>query len=352
MMFKPRAFLLGLCFVLASAGLSHAQEWAKKMFDVTSHDFGNVARGAKTEYLFKIHNPFKEEIHISDVRSSCGCTTPRALKDTLATYEESAIVAAFNTKTHLGQRHATLTVVIDKPYHAEVQLQVAGYIRRDIVIHPGEINLGSIDRGTPAEKHISISYAGRADWRVLDVKSPSSYIETQLIEGPRQNGTVSYDLVVRLKGDAPAGALNEQVVLLTNDERSPEVPLDVEGQVVADLTVSPASLLMGVLQPGQKATKQLVIKAKQPFKILGIQCEDPCFQAKIPTTARQMHVLPITFTAGDEQGKVAQRIRVITDMGEDVLAEFSAYAQVVAPVQPTTPTNQPAPEKPLTQVNR
>jgi len=351
-MLKPRAVLLGLFVVLASAGLSQAQDWARKMFDVTSHDFGNVARGAKTEYLFKIHNPFKEEIHISDVRSSCGCTTPRALKDTLATYEESAIVAAFNTKTHLGQRHATLTVVIDKPYHAEVQLQVAGYIRRDIVIHPGEVNLGSIDRGTPAEKHISISYAGRADWRVLDVKSPSSYIETQLIEGPRQNGTVSYDLIVRLKGDAPAGALNEQVVLLTNDERSPEVPLDVEGQVVADLTVSPASLMMGILQPGQKATKQVVIKAKQPFKILGIECDDPAFQAKIPTDARPMHMLPITFTASDSVGKVDQRIRVITDMGDAVIAEFSAYAKVVAPAPSTTPTNEPRVETPLTQAKK
>lgn len=348
-MFKPRAVLLGLFVLLASAGLSHAQDWARKIFDVTSHDFGNVARGAKTEYLFKIHNPFKEEIHISDVRSSCGCTTPRVLKDTLATYEESAIVAAFNTKTHLGQRHATLTVVIDKPYHAEVQLQVGGYIRRDIVIHPGEVNLGSIDRGTQAEKHISISYAGRADWRVLDVKSPASYIETQLIEGPRQNGTVSYDLIVRLKGDAPAGALNEQVVLLTNDERSPEVPLDVEGQVVADLTVSPASLFVGILQPGQKATKTVVIKAKQPFKILGIQCEDPAFQAKIPGEARPMQILPITFTAGETQGKVSQRIRILTDMGEDVNADFLAYAEVVAPKPTTTPTNEPKAGTPLTQ---
>jgi hypothetical protein len=349
-MLKARVCLLGLLTVLSSASLSYGQDWARKMFDVTSHDFGNVARGAKTEYLFKIHNPFKEEIHISDVRSSCGCTTPKALKNTLATYEESAIVATFNTRTHLGQRHATLTVVIDKPYYAEVQLQIAGYIRRDIVIHPGEVNFGTIDRGGRAEKHISVSYAGSADWRVLDVKSPSSYIETQLIEGPRQNGTVSYDVVVRLREDAPAGALNEQVVLLTNDQRSPEVPLDVEGQVVADLTVSPASLLMGVLQPGQKATKQLVIKAKQPFHILGIQCEDPSFQAKIPTTARPMHVLPITFTAGDTPGKVAQKIRIQTDMGEDVIAEFSAYAQVVAPQPATTPANEPPAEKPLTQV--
>ena len=61
---------------------------------------------------------------------------------------------------------------------------------------------------------------------------------------------MSYDLQVFLKPDAPSGTISEQLTLLTNDQRSPEVPLDVEGRVVAELTVSPASLLMGVLEPG------------------------------------------------------------------------------------------------------
>ena len=105
---------------------------------------------------------------------------------------------------------------------------------------------------------------------ILDVKSGSPYLETQLSETHRGAGQVGYDLKVFLKPGAPSGTINEQLVLLTNDQRSPEVPLDVEGRVVAELTVSPASLLMGVLQPGQKATKQLVIKAKKPFRITGI----------------------------------------------------------------------------------
>jgi len=335
--------------VLSSASLSFGQEWAKKIFDSTSHDFGNVARGAKTEYLFKIHNPFKEEIHISDVRSSCGCTTPKALKNTLATYEESAIVATFNTRTFLGQRHATLTVVIDKPYYAEVQLQIAGYVRRDIVIHPGEANLGTVDRGTPVEKHISISYAGRPDWQILDVKSPCDYIQTQLVESARANGTVTYDLVIKLNENAPSGALNEQVVLLTNDQRSPEVPLDVQGQVVADLTI-PASLFMGSLEPGQKSTKLLVVKAKQPFRITGIECDDPAFQVKIPDVAKQLHMLPITFVAGDEPGKISRQLRIFTDLGNDVIGETLLMAHVNPPS--VKPTEEPAAEKPIAQAKK
>jgi hypothetical protein len=333
----------GLLVVLACSGLAHGQDWARKMFETTSHDFGNVARGARVEYDFKFHNPYKEDVHIVDVRSSCGCTTPRVLKDTVKTYEETAVVAAFNTRTFLGQRSATVTVVIDKPFYAEVQLQVAGYIRRDIVIHPGEVDLGTVDQGTPVEKEISISYAGRNDWQILDVKSGSPYLDAQIAETRRDSGQVAYSLKVFLKPDAPSGSISEQLVLLTNDQRSPEVPLDVEGRVVAELTVSPASLLMGVLEPGQKATKQLVIKAKRPFRITGIDCNDECFEFKASDAAKPMHVVPITFVAGDKTGKVTQKIRVSTDLGEDVVAEFSAYAQVVAPEKPLERTTSSKP---------
>jgi Protein of unknown function (DUF1573) len=326
-----RVHFCGLLLALACTGVSQGQDWARKMFETSNHDFGNVARGAKVEYYFKLQNPYKEDAHITDVRSSCGCTTPRIVKDTLKTYEEGAIVAAFNTRSFLGQRSATVTVVFDKPYYAEVQLQVAGYIRRDIVIHPGEVDLGTVDQGTPVEKQLSISYAGREDWQILDVKSGSPYLDTQLVESRRGGGQVAYDLKVFLKPDAPSGAINEQLVLMTNDQRSPEVPLDVAGRVVAELTVSPASLLMGVLEPGQKATKQLVIKAKKPFRITGITCDDESFEFKTNDSTKPMHVVPITFLAGEKTGKVAQKIRFTTDLGEDVVAEFSAYAQVVSP---------------------
>ena len=50
----------------------------------------------------------------------------------MKTYEKGAIVATFNTNSFHGQRGATLTVIIDKPFYAEVQLHVRGYIRSDV----------------------------------------------------------------------------------------------------------------------------------------------------------------------------------------------------------------------------
>ena len=57
-------------------GSASAQEWAQKMFSVTSHNFGTVAKGSKAEYRFTFRNLYKEDVHVSGVRTSCGCTTP------------------------------------------------------------------------------------------------------------------------------------------------------------------------------------------------------------------------------------------------------------------------------------
>ena len=50
----------------------------------------------------------------------------RVVNPSLKTYEEGSIHATFNTPSFLGQRGATLTVMFDKPFYAQVQLHVKG----------------------------------------------------------------------------------------------------------------------------------------------------------------------------------------------------------------------------------
>ena len=325
----------GLCgwIMTCGAATAAAQEWAEKMFKDKTHEFGSVARAANVEYAFEMVNPYKEDIHVSGVRASCGCTLPRIQKDTLKSWEKGAIIAEFNTRSFSGQRGARITVTIDKPFYAEVQLQVHGYIRTDIVVDPGQVALGQVPTGTGAERSVTIDYAGRSDWQILGVEPNSPYLHADVTEVSRQNGRVAYKLAVSLDKSAPPGYLADEVILRTNDRRSPQFPVKVEGYVLADLTVSPSSLMLGILQPGQKITKQIVIKAREPFHVLAIDCPDKSFSFRLPTEAKTLHLVPLTFEAGKDAGKIVQKITIQTDLsGGDAVAELSAYGQVVAPL--------------------
>ncbi len=148
-------------------------DWTDTAFPVKNHDFGTVAVAAKTEFRFPIHNTTSQTIHIRDVRASCGCTTPIIETAYIAPNQTGSILARFNTGTFRGKRGATLTVVIDQPHYTEVRLRVDGYIRQDMVVHPGAVEFGQINGGDSHEKTVQILYAGRDDWSVVDVYQTS-----------------------------------------------------------------------------------------------------------------------------------------------------------------------------------
>jgi hypothetical protein len=325
-----RTILLAAIFGLTTSSQVLAQEWAKKMFiDGTEHKFGVVARGAKAEFRFPIKNLYVEDVEIQSVRSSCGCTTPELTQTVLKTFETAELVAHFNTRSFTGEKDATITVTFSKPFFAAVQVHVSGYIRSDVVLNPGSVDLGSIEQGKPAEKTIDINYAGRSDWRVLDVQTANPKLSAALTETGRTSGQVSYKLSVKLADDAPVGYIKDQLILVTNDVRAKQIPVDVEGRVAAEVSISPASLFMGVLQPGQKATKQLVIRAKKEFRVKSVTCEDGSFTFQTNNDSKQLHVIPVTFTAGDTPGKISQKLVIETDLGDVAIPECVVHAQVV-----------------------
>ena len=305
-----------LLLLLATTNAS-AQQWATKMFKLNSHDFGSVAAGAKSEFAFEFQNIYEEDVHVASVRSSCGCTSPRVLKDTLKTWEKSAVLATFNTHSFRGQRSATITVVLDKPFYAEVQLTVAGVIRSDIVFEPGEVNFGDIELSQPGQRKIQVRHAGRNDWKIADVRSANKNFEVELTEVSRSGGQVVYDMLVRLKPDAPAGHFQDQLSVVTDDSQLKTIGLMVQGNVIPLVSVSPSSLFLGVLEPGQSVTKNLVVKAKEAFQVECIECDDNDklqFKSPSPDEKRNVYVIPVTFTAGDAPGQFSQKITIKTSL--------------------------------------
>jgi hypothetical protein len=327
-----RATGLAVLFGFLVTSPVFAQQWAQKMFAETEHNFGQIPRGAKAEYEFVLTNNYVDDVHIVRVSSNCSCTTPRIKKNWLKTYEKGAIIAHFNTKSFLGKKGATITVHIDKPYPARVQLHVSGYIRSDVVFEPGSVQFGSVDQGQSADQKVSISYAGRGNWKILDVKSDSPYLSGEVVETGRNRGRKRYELVVHLDKDAPIGYLHDRLRLITNDGQTRQIPVLVEGVVLPEVTVSPASLFLGVVQPGQKVTKQLVIRGNKPFRILSIDCDDESFQFEMPgdEVAKPLYVVPVTFVAGADAGRLNKTIRIQTDLDE-ASPELAAYAVVSTP---------------------
>jgi hypothetical protein len=275
-------------------------------------------------------------MEITEVRSSCGCTASKIGKRLLKTWEKAEIVATVDTRGFFGRKDSTLTVVFGGEFPAEVQLHVHAYIRSDIVVQPGSVQLGSVAEGSSARQKVTVSYAGRPDWEIAKVESQNPHLEAQLVKASVPiTGQVTYDVVVTLKADAPAGYVHDFLILVTNDRR-PEysrVPLAVEGVVVSPVgvTVRPSPLLLGVVTVGQTVTRQLVVQGKKPFRIVGVECSDKRLTCPVPSEEKPVHLLPVTFKAGTETGKLSVKIRIQTSLSSDKPLEVPVDVRVIQP---------------------
>jgi hypothetical protein len=330
-----RIRILAATVLFATAASScFAEAWVTRMFTETKHDFGTVARGSDTSFKFAAKNIYKQDIELLSVRSSCGCTSPTIEKKVIKTGEIGYVTAVFNTRTFTGVHGATLTVSVrwndnGSWLTGETQLRVDGNIRGDIVFTPGAVKFDAVDQGSKAEQKVAVTYAGRSSWKIADVRGASDALEVELTQTQRYSGRVSYDLLVRLKETAPAGYFNDQLVLVTNDDENPRIPIYVSGRVVPQIETS-ESVFLGDVAQGQQVMRRIVVRGKRPFKILSIQCSNQdCFQFKKDDQALERHIVEIVFNAKKDAGPIKETIRIATDLDGKSQTTVTAYATIL-----------------------
>jgi len=328
-----QCLILAILLAFTVPKSAKAEQWGLKLFSETHHHFGTVSRNVKTEHAFVIENCFEEDVHIAAVRSSCGCTNPVLTKNTLKSWEKGEVIAQFNTRSFIGTKTAEITVVIDRPYYAEVKLTVGGTIRSDIVVEPGEVRFGDVDLGSTKTIDLRVSYAGRKDWKIADIRGNCNYIEVRLDPVIRNGSNTSYVIHIKLKESAPVGDLQDELVVITNDEKSDQFTLPVSARVIPPVSITPTLVALGDISKGKLQQQRLIVRAKTPFAITGVDCQDGRFDFKLPEGLKTVHVVPFTFSGEllneKDTGALKQKIVLRTSLGDDMTAETIVAGRVV-----------------------
>ena len=334
--------------VLASSSVSYGQgyssggSWMSKLFEKSQVDFGVVAKGAETRIRVPIKNTYKETVHIAGVGASCGCIRPTLSSETLNSLDTAYLELNLDTIQHQGQKNVTVTVTFDAPVYEQVRIPVRAYIRTDVVVEPGSTQFGSVSKGSSSEKKLRIAYAGRDNWRITHVVSKNPNLVGKVEQTSRGGGHVEYELSVTLKPNAPVGDLREQIVLMTDDAGSPQVPIIVEARVDPEFVVSPEVVSFGVVAPGERKTINIVVRGRKPFQIQRVESEKLAgvFEVRLPPeqkSNKQIHVIPLTMIAPATQGNVDEKFTLtIKEIGETV--HFRVLGKVVGQSVTQTPS--------------
>lgn len=308
-------------------------------------DFKTVAKGAIPEHQFVLTNPLLETIHIQSIATSCSCATvdfdvTDDEKSILKTYEKTFVTVRLRGDMLEGSQNATITVTIDEPHHAEIQLNVRGEVRTDLNIVPRDfIDFGNVELGKEQSRTLTVTYTGsNTQWRLVDTHCENESIRTE-ITSESFVGKKIFKIKVILDKSAPHGRLNTLLTLLSNDSgRRREIPVSIRAAVGTVINVSPPHLSLGMLSPGEASPmKNVIVRGTKPFRITQIECNHPGIEIPLEINADEppkiLYSVPIIYRNPIEEGGAAHGgvlraiVRVSTDI-PGLTATFFVTASV------------------------
>lgn len=205
-------------------------------------DLGTVREGAVVNATFKVENRGEENLVITSVQASCGCTAVKLTDEekTIAPGETRDIVAMFDTKGRLGMQRKYITLMTNDPgapsYRLTLQAQVETLFR---VTPSTTINMRSTQRGEKLQPLVIEPTDAGKDIELLEVTTEGVPLrhEADISESGR------IKLLLTVPDEVDLGPVNSGMTIRcrVGDEEA-AVPIRLVGQIVGDIVARPILL--------------------------------------------------------------------------------------------------------------
>jgi len=222
------------------------------VFPIDKHDFGTVEEGQLATYEFEFTNTGSAPVILSDVRASCGCTTPSWPKEAIAPGAKGVIKAQYNSQGRPGTFNKTITVTSNSTEPTKM-LQIKGIVEpkvaTPITYTPEELkkspkfnldntsyNFGKVERGQKVTTKFKIKNSGKSPLKINSSKSACSCITYKpLTEDIAPGKSAILEVTYGPNSD---GKNTDIMVLSTNDLNTPVTKFTLSADVVESLTTT------------------------------------------------------------------------------------------------------------------
>lgn len=248
-----------LAFTLFSYFNLQAQNQSSFQFEETSYDFGTLYEGDDATHEFKFKNIGKDTIKLtrSDVKASCGCTTPKVSEEPILANGTGIVSAQYGTQGRVGPFTKTVTVFYkgntekvlmikgiverkDTTKYTDAQLKNAAKLYMEKTAH----NFGKVERGQRVAVKLVVKNMGKDTLKILRSQAACGSCLTQKLYIEKKDKTLSpvtgiapgksgiLEVTYMPSGDAT----NQDVLtLFTNDYNAPKTVLRMTALVVESL---------------------------------------------------------------------------------------------------------------------
>ena len=339
-------FAIGVLPVFVQAQETAVAPWANKFFagkeppPVVVHDFGTVPWGTTLTYRFTMTNIYAVPMQImADPNPSCSCTRVLRYTQKLEPRETGFIDVEMDGRRWQGPKAVTIQAVFGgnrngQRFQSTAVLQVRAFTRTDVQMTPGQAVFGTVAQGQQPSQSVDIQYGGQQiNWQITgvdDTNSPNVKVAVHRVAQGR--GMITYRLTATLKPDAAAGALQDQIVLRTNDQTAPLLTVPVSGMVQAPLAVVQGlDVRLDPVPVGQETARNIMIRAVKPFRIVKVEGEGDGVTASYQRSITSpVQVVTITFKP-TQPGELKRKLTIHTDQKDMTTVTVEGSAEMGKP---------------------
>ncbi len=238
-------------------------------------EMGVVANDKVTHAEMKVYNRGTAPLRITQVKTSCGCTTGKMRDEVIAPGETGILeiqVDPAKIPAYFAQK--TLTLSSNDPANPKIKVQVATHVEPEAEFTPMTFELGEVARGEGAEAVIHARQL-QDETMLLEnvtVRRVSPYITAELEPVPEEKwrvaGKAEYTIRAKLSPEAPPGRYNNYIQVTTNIKRQPKIGLSFRAVIPSVYTIAPARVMLRNAVYGQDYKGVLSVSSEKEFEIL------------------------------------------------------------------------------------
>jgi len=222
-----RSLLAVFCFSVVSLQ-SYTPAWAAAQltFDHSSFDFGKVTQGKKVEHVFTFRNKGDAPVTIQRVGSSCGCTVATPSTRVVPPWKSGELKASFDSSDFSGPVSKEVFVYTTDPQKPALTLTMKGIVIEEIVVTPGQLNLGEVKAGGRKDGVVLLENRGSGTIRIKALRSGHPQMTASCDKRtlkPGEKASIRVSLTPR--GDARF--INGFITIVTDSRTKPEKELAV-----------------------------------------------------------------------------------------------------------------------------
>ncbi|MDO8588704.1 MAG: DUF1573 domain-containing protein [Armatimonadota bacterium] len=298
--------------------------------DSYTWDFGTAEEGTRLEHTFLCSNVGVEELVISKLDSTCGCTAATSSLDRIPPGGKAEIKVALDTTGRRGAQGQTVYIHSNDPITPTVQLQVSGAVWPSrLAYSPRSITFGEVRRGQNVSKEV---FLPRSEARPFEIEKASCDIPFLTAGVTAREDKTGHVVKLDLRTDeAPLGELKGNVTIYTNHPKDPKVTVSVTATIKGDIDVFPDTLFFGLLKKGSSGHRKLALStvSERPLKIERIDSPFDFLKVwAVPKVAGKEYELVAVLQRNAPTGYIKSEVVVHTDDPRQSEIKLPVYALI------------------------